>query len=76
VLLADPPPDFLAELSPAHALIAARGALLRAEMPLYVEQQRALIADHCLSPAVLLPYVAGHAAPTHDDMWTEWARWM
>jgi hypothetical protein len=76
VLLADPPPDFLSDLSPAHALIAARGALLRAEMPSYVEQQRALIVDHCFLPAVLLPCGASYAAPTRDDMWTDWARWM
>jgi ankyrin repeat protein len=74
VLLADPPAAFLAKLSPAHILIAARGALLRAAKPSYVEQQRALIADHCPLPAVLLPCVVGYAAPTHEDMWTDWAR--
>jgi hypothetical protein len=77
VLYAAPPSNFARiSMSTVHFMIVERGALLRAAKPSYVEQQRALIADHCPLPAVLLPCVASYPAPTHDDMWTDWARWM
>jgi ankyrin repeat protein len=70
VLLADAPPDFVAELSPVHAELATRGRQLRAELPSYLEQQRALVVAHCSLPAALQPIVYGLAAPTPEDMWT------
>jgi hypothetical protein len=74
VLLADAPPDFVAQLSPMHAELATRGQQLRAQLPSYLEQQRALIVAHCPLPAVLQPIVYGLAAPTPEDMWTEGLR--
>jgi hypothetical protein len=74
VLLADAPPDFVAQLSPAHAELATRGQQLCAQLPSYLEQQRALVVAHCPLPAVLQPIVYGLAAPTPEDMWTEGLR--
>jgi hypothetical protein len=74
VLLADAPPDFVAKLSPAHAELATRGLQLRAQLPSYLEQQKALVVAHCPLPAVLQPIVFGLAAPTPEDMWTEGLR--
>jgi hypothetical protein len=74
VLLADAPPDFVAKLSPAHAELATRGQQLRAQLPSYLEQQRALVVEHCPLPAALQPIVYGLAAPTPEDMWTDGLR--
>jgi hypothetical protein len=74
VLLADALPDFVAQLSPAHADLATRGRQLRAQLPSYLEQQRALVVAHCPLPAALQPIVYGLAAPTAEDMWTDGLR--
>jgi hypothetical protein len=74
VLIADAPPDFVAQLSPAHAELATRGQQLRAQLPSYLEQQRALVVAHCPLPAALQPIVFGLAAPTPEDMWTDGLR--
>jgi hypothetical protein len=71
VLLDDAPADVIAELSPAHAKIATRGRQLRAQLPSYLERQRALVVAHCPLPSALQPLVAGYAAPTPEDMWAE-----
>jgi hypothetical protein len=74
VLLADAPHDFVARLSPAHAELVTRGRQLRAQLPSYLEQQRALVVARCPLPAALQPIVYGLAAPTPEDMWTEGLR--
>jgi hypothetical protein len=74
VLLTDAPPDFVAKLSPMHAELATRGRQLRAQLPSYLEQQRALVVAHCPLPAALQPLVYGLAVPTPEDMWTEGLR--
>jgi hypothetical protein len=74
VLLADAPLAFVAKLSPAHAELATRGRQLRAQLPSYLEQQRALVVAHCPLPTALQPIVYGLAAPTPEDMWTEGLR--
>jgi hypothetical protein len=61
----------IVELSPEHAKIATRGRQLRAQLPSYLERQRALVIAHCPLPAALQPLVAGYAAPTPEDMWAE-----
>jgi ankyrin repeat protein len=76
VLLTDAPPDSMAQLSPQHAELATRGRQLRALLPSYLEQQWALLTAHCPLPAVLFPLVAAYAAPTPEDMWTDWVEWM
>jgi hypothetical protein len=74
VLLADAPPDFVTNLSPAHAELATRGRQLRAQLPSYLEQQRGLVVAHCPLPAALQPIVSGFAVPTAEDMWTDGLR--
>jgi hypothetical protein len=74
VLLADAPPDFVAQLSPVHAELATRGRQLRAQLPSFLEQQRALVVAHCPLPADLQPIVYGLAMPIAEDMWTDGLR--
>jgi hypothetical protein len=74
VMLEDAPPAFVAKLSPAHAEITTRGRYFRAQLPSYLEQQRASVFEHCLLPPVLLPIVAEYVATTPEDMWTHGLR--
>jgi hypothetical protein len=71
MVLIDDAPDVIAKVSPAHAKIVMRGRQLRAQLPSYLERQRALVAAHCPLPTALQPLVAGYAAPTPEDMWAE-----
>jgi hypothetical protein len=71
VMLDDAPPAFVAKLSPAHAEIATRGRQYRAQLPSYLEQQRASVIAHCPLPAVLQPLVGAYAALTPEDMWVD-----
>ena len=45
------------------------GRQLRARLPSYLEQQQALVLEHCPLPAVLQPLVAAYADPSRDDIW-------
>jgi hypothetical protein len=74
VLLSDAPADFIARLSPENAKLAARGHQLRAQLPTYLEHQRAAVITHCVLPAVLQPIISSYAAPTPEDMWTHGLR--
>jgi hypothetical protein len=69
VLLEDAPADFKARLSPQHAELATRGKLLRAQLPIYLEQQRAAVVNHSPLPAVLQSLVVAYAVPTPGDKW-------
>jgi hypothetical protein len=74
VMLDDAPPAFVAKLSPAHAELTTRGRYFRAQLPAYLEQQRASVVEHCPLPTVLLPIVAEYAATTPEDMWEDGLR--
>ena len=74
VMLSDAPDDFIAKLSPAHAKLCTRGRVLRAQLPSYLVQQRALVVAHCTLLTVLRPLVAAYAATTPEDMWTDGLR--
>jgi hypothetical protein len=74
VLLDDAPADFIAKLSPRGTEICTRGRQLRAQLPSYLEQQRAKVVVHCPLPAVLQPLIAAYAATTPEDMWTDGLR--
>jgi hypothetical protein len=69
VMLDDAPPTFVVKVSPAQAEITERGRDFRAQLPSYLEQQRALVFDHSPLPPVLLPIVSEYAATTPEDMW-------
>jgi hypothetical protein len=69
VMLDDPPPALVAKLSATHATITTRGRQFRAQLPSYLEQQRASVVEHCPIPAVLPSIVSEYAATTPEDMW-------
>ena len=72
-MLGDAPGYFIAKLSDYHSgltEITTRGCQSRAQLPSYLEQQRAAVVDDCPLPAVLLPLVAAYAATTPEDMWS------
>jgi hypothetical protein len=74
VMLEDAPADFIGKLSPQHADICERGRHFRAQLPSYLEQQRATAVAHCPLPDVLRSVVAAYAVTTPEDMWTEGLR--
>jgi hypothetical protein len=69
VVLDDAPGDFIARLSPRHAEICTWGRHLRAQLPSYLERQRAAVIAHWPLPAVLQYLVAVYAVTTAEDMW-------
>lgn len=71
VMLEDAPANFIAYLSPQHAELCTLGRELRANLPAYLEQQRATIVPHCPLPAVLLTLVVAYVDTTPADMWTD-----
>jgi hypothetical protein len=74
VMLDDAPPDFVARLSSAHARLTARGLYFRAQLPSYLEQQRASVVKYCPLPVVLRSNVAAYATTTPEDMWADGLR--
>jgi hypothetical protein len=74
VMLADATPCFIASVSSQYADICRRGRQLRAQLPSYLEQQRAAVVAQCPLPAVLRSLVAAYAATTPDDMWADGLR--
>jgi hypothetical protein len=76
VMLEDAPADFITRLSrsPQDADICTRGRQFRAQLPSYLEQQRAKVAAHCPLPAVLQSLVAAYSVTTSEDMWTDGLR--
>jgi hypothetical protein len=73
VMLEVAPASFIASpwLSPQHKEICTRGRQLRAQLPSYLEQQRAVVVTHCPLPVVLQSIVVAYAATTPEDMWTD-----
>jgi hypothetical protein len=74
VMIGDAPQYFITVLTPLHAEICARVRKLRAQLPSYLKQQRASVVSHCPMPTVLQNIVAGYAATTVADMWTDGLR--
>jgi hypothetical protein len=74
VMLKDAPAAFIAEISPQHAELCTRGHQLRAQLPSYLEQQRAAVVAHCSLPGVLRSVVTAYAVTTPEDMWADGLR--
>jgi hypothetical protein len=74
VMLDNAPQFFISSLTPLHAELYTRGRHLRAQLPSYLEQQRAMVVVHCPLPTVLQSLVAVYAATTPEDMWTDGLR--
>jgi hypothetical protein len=74
VMLEDTPADFVDDALPQHADICTRGRKLRAQLPSFLEQQRAAVVAHCSLPDVLQSLVAAYAVTTPEDMWADGLR--
>jgi hypothetical protein len=71
MLKGDPPADFVAQLRPEHARVVVEGARLRAALPAYLVQRRALLDAHCPLIAPLLALVHGYdpEPTTTKELW-------
>jgi hypothetical protein len=76
VMLEDAPNAFIviSNLPPQYADICTRGRQLRAQLPSYLEQQRAAVVAHCPLPAVLGSLIAEYGTTTPEDMWADGLR--
>jgi ankyrin repeat protein len=74
VMLEDAPMFMMNRLSPHDAELCTRGRELRAQLPTYLEQQRAAVVTHCPVPSVLQSVVAAYAVTTPEDMWADGLR--
>jgi hypothetical protein len=74
VMLEDAPAYFIGKLSQQNTEICTEGRQFRAQLPSYLEQQRAVVVVHCPLPAVLQSLVAAYATTTPEDMWTDGLR--
>jgi hypothetical protein len=72
VMLDDSPDGFVDDvLLPQHADICTWGRHFRAQLPSFLEQQRAAVAAHCPLPTVLQSIVTAYAVTTPEDMWAD-----
>jgi hypothetical protein len=71
VLLEDPPASMIATLSSEHARVLEEGARLRARLPAYLAQRRALLEEHCSLISPLLALVCGYdpEPTTTEEIW-------
>jgi hypothetical protein len=67
LLHASPPGELAARLSLEHTLVVQEGARLRARLPVYLTQRRALLNEHCLLLPPLQALVCGYLEPTTTD---------
>jgi hypothetical protein len=69
-LRSSPPVDLVVHMSLEHSLILKEGARLRAELPAYLAQQRALLAEHTSLIAPLRALVSSYEEPTTtEELW-------
>jgi hypothetical protein len=70
VLHGGPPGSLTAELAPPLQQIVQDGARLRAQLPVYLTQRRALLDAHCPLLPPLQDLVHGYEEPTTtDELW-------
>jgi hypothetical protein len=70
VLHGDPPESLTADLAEPLQWIVQDGARLRARLPAYLAQRRALLAAHCPLQALLWDLVHSYEKPTTtDELW-------
>jgi hypothetical protein len=75
VMLEDAPFDLCCFILPPHDVeLCTRGRQLRAQLPSYLEQQRAVVVVQCPLPVVLHSLVAAYAVTTANDMWADGLR--
>jgi hypothetical protein len=70
VLCGDPPDWLVEQLPPTHVSLVEEGARLRARLPAYLRQRRALLDAHCPLLAPLRALVHDYTEPlTTDELW-------
>jgi hypothetical protein len=71
VLKGDPPVDLVADLRPEHARVVRRGTRLKAALPAYLAQRRALLDAHCplIAPLRALVHSYDPEPTTTKDLW-------
>jgi hypothetical protein len=70
VLHGGPPPSLTQDLAPPFQQIVRDGARLRARLPAYLAQRRALLDAHCPLLPPLRDLVHGYEVPTTtDELW-------
>jgi hypothetical protein len=70
VLRGAPPADFVMQISPQHSRVVEEGAQLRAGLPAYLAQRRALLAEHTPLITTLWAIVSSYEEPTTtDELW-------
>ena len=65
-----PPTTFTTRLSPEHQLLVTEGNRIRAALPRFQEQRRALVHQHCPIINPLVELVLHLSEPDNADMWT------
>jgi hypothetical protein len=71
VLREDPPPTLVGTLVPEHARVLEEGARLRARLPAFLAQRRALLDDHCPLISSLLALIRDYdpGPTTTEEIW-------
>jgi hypothetical protein len=70
VLRSAPPAELTKRLAPEHAEVVHEGARLRARLPAYLAQRRALLDAHCPLITPLQDLVHGYKMPTTtEELW-------
>jgi hypothetical protein len=71
VLKGAPPAEFEAQLRPEHARVVEEGTRLRAALPAYLTQRRALLDAHCplIAPLRDLVHSYDPAPTTTEELW-------
>jgi hypothetical protein len=70
MLLKAAPPESVCRLRPAKSRMVKEGARLRARLPAYLVQRRALLDAHCQLLAPLRTIVIGYQRPTTtEELW-------
>jgi hypothetical protein len=74
VLKSDPPAGFVARMRPEYKRVVEEGARLRAALPAYLAQRRALLDAHCPLIAPLLSLVRDYdpEPTTTEEIWATW----
>ena len=70
LLLNGPPATFINHLLPEHQLLVTEGNRIRAALPRFQEQRRALVHQHCPLIHPLVQLVLHLSEPDNADMWT------
>jgi ankyrin repeat protein len=70
VLRGAPPEELVAEMTPMNKKLVRRGARIRARLPTYLAERRALLAEHCTLIVPLRALIEAYEEPTStEELW-------